>query len=190
MKQNAKVITYDPRYKEFFKTLNLEWIEKYFRVEKKDIQQVENPETCLAEGGEIFFVLVEQAVAESLAGIVNEPVTGAAGDAVNKPTARAVNEIVAGTCAMFKVGDNSYELAKMAVSPDFQGHGFGDLLMISAENWARAKGAKEVFMLSNTVLEPAIKLYQKHGYVITHLGPHPDYERCNIELKKELFSKP
>ena len=41
-------------------------------------------------------------------------------------------------------------------------------------------------MLSNTILEPAISLYHKHGYETVPLGPHPEYERCNIELRKIL----
>ncbi|MGZ3696128.1 MAG: GNAT family N-acetyltransferase [Bdellovibrionota bacterium] len=91
-----------------------------------------------------------------------------------------------GTCALYKNGEHSFELAKMAVEPGHQGRGFGDLLMEVAENWAKARGAKEILILSNTILEPAIALYRKHGYETTHLGPHPDYERCNIEMKKKL----
>lgn len=91
-----------------------------------------------------------------------------------------------GTCAMYKLSEGVYELAKMAVSPLFQGRGFGDLLMAAAEAWAREQSAHEIHILSNTVLEPAIALYKKHGYVTIHLGPHPDYERCNIEMRKEL----
>src|SRR6185312_14670310 len=55
-----------------------------------------------------------------------------------------------------------------------------------AEAWAREQGAAEILILSNTVLAPAIALYKKHGYATTHLGPHPDYERCNIEMRKFL----
>ena len=38
--------------------MNLEWIEKYFVVENKDIKQLENPEKCIKDGGQIFFALV------------------------------------------------------------------------------------------------------------------------------------
>lgn len=93
---------------------------------------------------------------------------------------------VAGTCAMYKVGAHKFELAKMAVDPKFQGRGLGDRLMEEAEAWARGQGAREILILSNTILEPAINLYKKHGYKVIHLGPHPDYERCNIEMSKPL----
>lgn len=44
----------------------------------------------------------------------------------------------------------------------------------------------EITLLSNTILEPAISLYKKHGFETVHLGPHPDYERCNIEMRLML----
>ena len=148
------VATYQPEFKEAFRHLNLEWIEKYFRVEPKDLEQVDNPEVCVTEGGQIFYIVVD---------------------------GRAV-----GTCALYKVGPRKFELAKMAVDPEFQGHKFGDRLMEVAENWARAQGADEIILLSNTVLTPAINLYRKHGYEVVHLGDHPDYERCNIEMRKRI----
>ena len=149
----TQFITYDPKFHEIFRRLNLAWIEKYFRVEQKDLDQVNQPEE-LRRDGEIFFTLVD-------------------GQAV-------------GTCAVYKLSEGVYEIAKMAVEPGYQGRGLGDVLMQGAERWVRAKGGREIHILSNTVLEPAIRLYKKHGYEVHHLGAHPDYERCNIELRKNL----
>lgn len=87
-----------------------------------------------------------------------------------------------GTCAMIPHGPGCYELAKMAVAPAQRGRGLGDTLMTTAISWAREKGADRIMLLSNTVLEPAISLYTKHGFEVTHLGKHPDYDRCNIEM--------
>jgi GNAT superfamily N-acetyltransferase len=154
MNKKVQVMSYHSQFKQAFRKLNFQWIEQYFRVEAKDIEQVENPEACIDSGGQIFFVILE--------------------------------DEIAGTCALYKVNSERYELAKMAVDPRFQGLGLGDLLMKSAEQWAREQRASEIFLLSNTVLEPAIRLYKRHGYEVVHLGPHPDYERCNIELKKQL----
>ena len=91
-----------------------------------------------------------------------------------------------GTCALYKINDREFEMAKMAVRPDCRGLGIGDLLMIATEKWARVAGAEELMLLSNTILEPAIALYIKHGYEIAKLGPHPDYARCNIEMRKKI----
>ena len=90
-----------------------------------------------------------------------------------------------GTCAMVP-HHGSYELAKMAVHPDSQGKGYGDILMQAAIDWAREKDLEEIVLLSNTILEPAICLYKKHGFQTTMLGPHPDYKRCNIEMRLKL----
>jgi GNAT superfamily N-acetyltransferase len=149
------VTTFLKEHREAYKALNLEWIENHFKVEKKDLEQLNSPEACLDEGGQIFFV-VDDGVAVA-------------------------------TCALYKIGEHRFELAKMAVRPDCRGKGYGDLMMIAAEDWAKSQDAKEILILSNTVLGPAIKLYHKHGYVTVHLGPHPDYERCNIELTKSLL---
>lgn len=99
------------------------------------------------------------------------------------------NQEVVGTCAMVPHGDHGYELAKMAVAPAAKGRGYGDLLMQTALDWAKQKNAEEVILLSNTILEPAITLYRKHGFIVTQLGPHPDYERCNIEMRFQIRSE-
>jgi ribosomal protein S18 acetylase RimI-like enzyme len=91
-----------------------------------------------------------------------------------------------GTCAMVPMENNGYELAKMAVAPETRGRGFGDLLMTHSITWAKEKKADYVLLHSNTVLEPAITLYKKHGFETVYLGPHPDYERSNIEMRLNL----
>jgi GNAT superfamily N-acetyltransferase len=49
---------YDPKYAPDFKQLNVEWIEKYFTVEKHDLEELDNPEEhIISKGGYIFFAL-------------------------------------------------------------------------------------------------------------------------------------
>ncbi len=92
---------------------------------------------------------------------------------------------IVGTCALIKMDDNTYELAKMAVTETAQGKGIGWLLGEAAINKARELRAEIVFLESNTILEPAIKLYQKLGFqkVIGHPSP---YQRCNIQMELKL----
>jgi GNAT superfamily N-acetyltransferase len=92
------------------------------------------------------------------------------------------------TVAMIPHGPGCYELAKMAVALTERGKGYGDILIRTCLDWARAKGASKVMLLSNTVLTPAITLYKKHGFRTVHLGDHPDYQRCNIEMEIDLGS--
>ena len=95
-------------------------------------------------------------------------------------------EKVLGVCAMIPHGEGSFELAKMAVSPDARGKGVGDFLVQAAVEWARARGAQSITLLSNTILVPAINLYHKHGFTTVRLGPHPDYQRSDIEMVLSL----
>jgi ribosomal protein S18 acetylase RimI-like enzyme len=52
----VEIIPFSPDLKEAIKTLNLEWLEKYFRVEKKDEITLSNPqEEIIDKGGMIFY---------------------------------------------------------------------------------------------------------------------------------------
>lgn len=93
---------------------------------------------------------------------------------------------VQGTCAVIRHGTAECEIAKMAVAPAARGRGFGNLLMEAAIDFARTAGAQRVIIVSNTVLEPAIRLYQKHGFVRVPLVDDGRYRRANIRLELEL----
>jgi len=52
----VEIIEYAPAYKEHFKSLNLEWIERYFTVEDADRKALDDPEQyILQKGGYVFF---------------------------------------------------------------------------------------------------------------------------------------
>ncbi|QKZ14281.1 bifunctional helix-turn-helix transcriptional regulator/GNAT family N-acetyltransferase [Spirosoma sp. KUDC1026] len=90
-----------------------------------------------------------------------------------------------GTCALIKMDDVSYEMAKMAVSPKAQGKHVGWLLGQAALDKARALGAKRVYLESNTMLKPAINLYHKLGFqrIVGAVSP---YQRANIQMELML----
>ncbi len=94
------------------------------------------------------------------------------------------NKIV-GTCALVKINDDDYELAKMAVAPEAQGKSIGRLLGEATIEKARACGAKRVLIQSNTALEAAINLYYKLGFQKIVGEPSP-YEKCNIQMELVL----
>jgi ribosomal protein S18 acetylase RimI-like enzyme len=87
-----------------------------------------------------------------------------------------------GTCAMLKRPDDSYELAKMAVTPAEHGKGIGELLARAALARARKRGARRVYLESNSRLQPAIHLYRKLGFREFSGGLSP-YERCDIQME-------
>ncbi|HEX8703695.1 MAG TPA: GNAT family N-acetyltransferase [Myxococcaceae bacterium] len=97
---------------------------------------------------------------------------------------------VLGTCALRREGEDTYELCKMAVSPEARGLGLGDALMEAVLGFAREQGARRVYLVSNTKLAPAIGLYRKHGFVTTREGPEVSqqagYARADIEMELTL----
>lgn len=94
---------------------------------------------------------------------------------------------VVGGCALLRVDDGAFELAKMAVDPSVRGRGVGRALGEAAIGRARVLGAPRVELLSNTRLTPAITLYRSLGFVEVPM-PANDYERANIKMVLELRS--
>ncbi len=93
---------------------------------------------------------------------------------------------VLGTCALLRHGAREFEIAKMAVSANARGRGLGDLLMTVAIRFAAESGADRIIIVSNTMLEPAIRLYRKHGFVRAPLSSDERYLRANIRLERKL----
>lgn len=154
--KNVKIVPYEPKYHKHFKALNEEWITTYFKMEEADRRALDHPEKyILIPGGHILVALY--------------------------------NDVPVGVCALLK-NDRipcDFELAKMAVSPKAQGLGIGALLSHAVIAKARALGAGEIYLESNTILTPAIKLYQKLGFKKVSGYPTP-YERCNIQMLLKL----
>lgn len=96
------------------------------------------------------------------------------------------NEVV-GVCALFRESDSVFEIARMAVSPNHQGNGYGDILMNACLKKLAALRATRAYIVSNTKLEAAIALYKKHHFETVHLGEHPDYSRGNIVMERRTF---
>ena len=153
---SIRITDYEPGHHAAFRDLNEEWIVKYFKLEDADRRALNNPKEYILDKGGLILVAKE-------------------------------NEHILGVCALIKMHDGSYdyELAKMAVSPEAQGKGIGHLLGCAVIERAKELGAKSLYLESNTVLKPAISLYQKLGFNKIHHRPTP-YERCNIQMELVL----
>ena len=91
------------------------------------------------------------------------------------------NETIAGTVALKLSGEGVYELTKMAVDEKFRGLKIGQALGMAAIAHARDSGAKKIILYSNTLLTPAVALYEKLGFrEIPVDGP---YKRTNIKME-------
>lgn len=152
-KNEVNIIAYEPQYKEAFKALNEEWIKKFFVMEAGDYKLLDHPEEeILTKGGHIAFALLD-------------------------------GEVV-GTCALVKTEDHplTFELSKMAVSPKAQGKKLGYLLGNALVEKAKELKAEKVFLVTNSILVPAIKLYEKLGFIHTPIG-HAEYDRADVRME-------
>ena len=93
--------------------------------------------------------------------------------------------VVQGVCALFNNGNGIFELARMAVSPNSQGKGYGKKLIEHALTKLTEIEAQQVFLVSNTKLTTAIELYKKYGFKTTSEGQHPVYTRANIVMSRD-----
>jgi ribosomal protein S18 acetylase RimI-like enzyme len=88
-----------------------------------------------------------------------------------------------GACALIKMADGGYELAKMAVSPAAQGQGIGLLLGQAAIERVRELGGRRVYLESNSKLAPALHLYRKLGFRdVAQRNPSP-YARADVQME-------
>ena len=156
---NARVIAFMPAYAADFARLNYQWIEKYFAIELEDRLALEDPQGyAIKTGGEIFFVLEGERAVGTAAMV---PFKGATTPGV-------------------------YELAKMAVQPEFQGRGYSKLLMQACLDFARRKDAREIVLITNDQLAPALGLYHATGFIAMPQNSDGRYARGNLEMRLNL----
>ena len=95
------------------------------------------------------------------------------------------NQVIA-VCALFRESDEIYELARMAVCDSEQGKGIGKILLQKAIHYARDRGVKKLFLVSNTKMTAAMHLYRSFDFQTVFKGQHPEYKRGNIIMEKIL----
>jgi len=148
---------YRPKYREHFRALNYEWLERYFSVEPYDRIVLADPQReVIGRGGCVLFALI--------------------------------GEDVAGTCALIKHTERKFELAKMGVSPKFQGRGVGRRLCRAAIARAAQLGAETLILATSPRLEAANHLYRSLGFMpvdTSEFGPLP-YSRHSIVMALDL----
>jgi putative acetyltransferase len=67
-----------------------------------------------------------------------------------------------------------------------RGRGVGRMLMEAAVAEARAKGARRLFLETNSKLGPAIRLYERMGFVHMAEKPPSEYDRSNVSMELML----
>ena len=89
-----------------------------------------------------------------------------------------------GTAAVIAASPAQVELAKMAVTPRYQGRGVGQALAQCAIDWARdVYRAETIFLETNSRLAGAIRLYERLGFVRRPMRPHSEYARADVYME-------
>ncbi len=156
MKNFITIIDYQPKYKNAFYDLNIEWLKTFFYVEPYDEEVLGQPNTYIInKGGYIFFAIKNDMVVGTVALM---------------PTEKA----------------GILELTKMAVSPGERGQKIGQKLLQHCIDFSRSQNLKALLLYSNTVLENAIYLYRKYGFKELELEANSPYKRSDIKMLLEL----
>lgn len=159
--QNSTVTLEDydaalPEHKEQFGALNREWLTKYFYVEDQDEAAFADPEGKILKKGGVILF----ARAEGL---------------------------VVGTGSLVPMEEKGYfEIAKMAVTEAWQKHKIGQQMIVALIERAKVIKATKLYIVSNTKLENAIRLYRRHGFVDSAEARHKSYARGDITLERPM----
>src|SRR5216683_6290564 len=93
-----------------------------------------------------------------------------------------------GCCALIPLRDQEFEVAKMAVQPAYQRAGLGRRLLHAAIDEGRNAGAQRLYLETNHVLTPAIRLYESRGF--KHIDPNrivpSQYARADVYMELVL----
>ena len=79
-------------------------------------------------------------------------------------------------CIWHMAGDQA-ELYRIGTDPDKRGKGYADILIKAGLDWAKIRSAESVFLEVRAGNNPAISLYQKHGFE-------------NIGIRKKYYTNP
>ena len=153
--QGLTIIEYSDALAPMFRDINAQWIAAMYQMEQADREVIDNPRAQIIDRG---------------------------GDIL---FVEAAGLGVVGTCALRKTGEDQYELTKMGVLESARGRKAGEFLLKAMIARAERRGAKRLYLLSNTKSAAAVYLYEKLGFVhdegiMQEFGAR--YERSNVAM--------
>mgnify|MGYP000564591284 CR=1 FL=1 len=100
-----------------------------------------------------------------------------------------LNEIPAGCGAIKKYSDNTAEIKRMYVKPEFRGKGIAKNILKELEMWAYELNYSECILETGKKQSDAVGLYKREGYkVIPNYGQYAGVE-LSVCMKKILNSE-
>ena len=154
----VNIVPYNRKYKSDFAKLNYEWLEKYFNTENGETEDKR---------------------------LLNNPEK----EIIKKGGEiffAILNSNVVGTCAVLKIDDTTYELAKMGVTEKAQGRQIGKKLTLTAIGYAVEKGALKLKLYTSSKLNAALNLYRGLGFIEVKGESNDRYKRKLILMELDL----
>ena len=68
----TEIVQYSEKFNGYFKSLNVEWLNKYYSITAADLEILENPERIIQEGGYVFFTVLDDVVVGTCAIVPHE----------------------------------------------------------------------------------------------------------------------
>jgi ribosomal protein S18 acetylase RimI-like enzyme len=93
---------------------------------------------------------------------------------------------VIGTCAIVPHGVPGWEIAKLTVASAFQGQGIARRLVSRCIAFARENGAQRVYLVSNSQLQPALRLYESFGFEYRASPDVKEYQHQDVYMELQL----
>jgi len=148
-----KIISFDEKYAIDFYNLNIEWLKTFFYVEEFDEEVLSKPQDYIINKGGYIFFA-------------------------------KLKDTIVGTVALMPTQDKTVlELTKMAVSPKHRGLKIGQKLMQNCIAFSNQNSFKALILYSNTLLENAIYIYRKYGFIEIPVEKDSPYKRSNIKME-------
>lgn len=147
-----KIIEYQEEYKEDFIQFNTDWIKDNFGYLEKEDIDTFNHIEESLEKGAMIYFALEEGKALA-------------------------------TCMAKPLGDDgTWEICKLGSNKNLPHKGAGSAVFEAAMSWAVSRGAKKLFILSNSKLKAALHIYEKYGFHEVRLKDY-GYARGDIAFE-------
>lgn len=94
------------------------------------------------------------------------------------------NSSVLATCMAMPLGNDTWEICKLAAAGQYTGKGAGSAVFKASMDYAIEHGAKKMTLISNRRLKPALHIYKKFGFHEVPLNKtYWGFDRADIEFE-------
>jgi GNAT superfamily N-acetyltransferase len=108
-------------------------------------------------------------------------------DAMRHVVVVYINEIPVGCGAIRQFDENTTEVKRMFVMPEYRGKGIAATILKELEDWAKELGFTYCILETGIKMKDAIRLYQRNAYTpIENYGPYAGLDN-SVCMKKHIL---